>query len=333
MEMEFGPPRWLRVLGIFFYIIVCVGAGAAGALYGWANKSSLMTTMASQQLRGVEPAEIFKYKNTINLLVIGADENRYYATRNSGKSGQLLKSRGRSDVLKLYHIDFENKKITGLAIPRDLYHGFRDHKPRKINGYYEDGGPELAKEAVESLLGVFIDKVIDLKYTDFASIVDAIGGVEVLVDKPLEYDDVRGDLHIHLQPGWQKLTGEEAIGFVRFRKHNRDFLKKNKDVKPDTDFDRQRRQQHLMLQLKKTIESNPRLLPLVANAAQQVIGDSLNTDELAALILFGRKVGQTNIHTEEMKATDIPGTYNLEFDPEVLNEQLVRLNFIPKGLR
>jgi len=328
MSMELERPQWKRILGGIGFGALCFSALAAGTALGWANKSTLITAIARQTVQKIEPKEIFQNRDFINMLVVGADENRYYAVKGKGKPGQLLKSRGRSDVMKLYHIDFQNKEITGIAIPRDLRFGFGVHRPQKMNKYYEDGGTDLIKEAIETFLGVPVDRVIDLKYNDFAQIIDSVGGVEVNVPKDLEYDDVRGGLHIHLKEGWQTINGEQAIGFVRFRKYNHDYLRDHPKAKPDTDFDRQQRQQHLMLQLKKTIETNPRLLPLVANAAQKVVGKNLSADELAALILFGKKVGQTNIHTEELKCTDIPGTYDLETDPDELQAQLVRLHFI-----
>src|SRR5207253_927402 len=142
-------------------------------------------------------------------------------------------------------------RITGVSIPRDTLAAPDGYKRQKINAFHLLGGPDLSKAAVESLIPVQIDRVVVLNYKAFEDMIDLVGGVDVSVPKKMDYDDVRGHLHIHLKPGPQHLGGEDAVGFVRFR-HS------------DDDFHRQGRQKAFLLAFKNAVMHRPSALPQVA---------------------------------------------------------------------
>lgn len=301
----------------------------AGTFFGWKASSKLLGAIVEQAARNTDPREIFDNRDAIHILILGIDENRYYATRDSGKAGQVLDG-GRSDVMMVCRLDFKDKFVSGLSIPRDLAIEVDGYSKRKINAYYEKGGSELARKAAERALGIPIDRVIEFNYQDIKTIVDAIGGVEVDVKKPMVYHDIRGGLSIDLEPGIQEINGEQAIGFVRFRKYDKKFAREH-DLQADSDLDRQERQRHFMLQLKTKVERNPRLLPALANAIMGSLGEHLTEQEFAAMILFGRAVGQDNVKMESMPIIDLGNVphygYIVEPDYPKLDEALTRLKF------
>ncbi|MFC5848069.1 LCP family protein [Deinococcus petrolearius] len=105
-----------------------------------------------------------------------------------------------------------------LSIPRDTWMNVPGSGWGKINGANVHGGPELVKAAVQSLTGVPVDGYVYLSLGAVRQLTDAAGGVTVDVDRVMKYDDRAGNLHIDLQPGRQRLNGEQMEGYLRFRK-------------------------------------------------------------------------------------------------------------------
>lgn len=105
-----------------------------------------------------------------------------------------------------------------LSIPRDTWLNIPRWGFGKINGANVHGGPDMLVSAVESLTGVRVDAYALLSLHAVRSMTDAAGGVTLDVAQRMKYDDTAGKLHIDLQPGRQHLNGEQAEGFLRFRK-------------------------------------------------------------------------------------------------------------------
>ncbi len=95
-------------------------------------------------------------------------------------------------------------------------------KLNAVYGFKDGGGNEGVRQAVEEILGIDIPYVIAVDYDAVKAVVDLVDGVEVDVPFAMNYDDPYADppLHIHLDAGVQTLTGDDAIGFIRFRKSN-----------------------------------------------------------------------------------------------------------------
>jgi len=160
-----------------------------------------------------------------------------------GHSGGRL-----SDSLTVVRVEPEKKRVVLVSVPRDLWVA-----DTKINFAYSKG-IEVAKNAVASVTGIAPTYFIAVDFNQFQKIIDLVGGIEVNV--PKTFDDyfypVRGkelDLcgkspeemqevhqkysgfelekqfecryeHIHYDKGLAKMTGEEAIKFVRSRHSN-----------------------------------------------------------------------------------------------------------------
>lgn len=118
--------------------------------------------------------------------------------------------------------------VTLVAIPRDLFVG---DGTARINGTLAREGPEGLMRRVEAAVGLPVDDyaIIDLQI--FQELVDALGGVEVNVPTRMYYRDVAGDLTIDLQPGPQRLDGQAASEFVRYRQFLRGDIDRLDNVK------------------------------------------------------------------------------------------------------
>ena len=173
---------------------------------------------------------------------------------------------GRSDTLMLATVDPKKKSASLLSIPRDT----RVHVPGygydKINVAYSLGGHELTQDTVEEFLDTSVEHYVLIKVPAFKRIIDAIGGVDINVEKRMyyvdEWDD-DGGLVIDLYPGWQHMDGATAITYVRYRDE-------------DGDIGRVERQQKFM---KAAIDQilSPAIIPRLPEIIREVMG-SVETD-------------------------------------------------------
>ena len=137
-----------------------------------------------------------------------------------------------TDVIMLVSYDTDAQSITVMQIPRDTYVELDDYYYHKINGAYnyfiaqerENGAadPELSgcrdlAAYFEKNLAIKIHYCAVMDLDGFEGIVDAIGGVYMYVPMDMYYVDIEQDLYIDLKEGYQRLNGNTAEQFVRFR--------------------------------------------------------------------------------------------------------------------
>ncbi|GAA6761386.1 LCP family protein [Thermus oshimai] len=114
----------------------------------------------------------------------------------------------------IFYVRLLGEEVRAVAIPRDLYSPLVGGK---INAAYGRGGAELLKRAVEEAVGMVAERHLILTLDSVAKVVDAVGGVEVVVERPMHYEDRAAKLFIHLEPGRHHLRGAEAVAYMRFR--------------------------------------------------------------------------------------------------------------------
>lgn len=157
---------------------------------------------------------ILTSKPIVRILMLGEDKT------GSKKTGR----HGLSDTLVVLAINNQTnpKQIRAISIPRDTRVEIPGHGICKINSANAFGGPELSKEVIQNILGVDIDYYLATSTEGLRGLVDMVGGVYIVVDENMNYDDRHQNLHIHLKAGPEKqlLKGLDAEGYVRFR-HDR----------------------------------------------------------------------------------------------------------------
>ncbi len=129
-----------------------------------------------------------------------------------------------TDVMMVVSFNTKDYTINVLNIPRDTMIADEDFWYKKFNGaYYSQSGEKDSDnmiEKVEEMVGFSIDNYMVIDLDVFIEAVDLIGGVEIDVPMRMKYTDTTygQELFIDLQPGLQTLDGEQAMGFIRFRK-------------------------------------------------------------------------------------------------------------------
>jgi LCP family protein required for cell wall assembly len=210
-------PRWARytlsVIGLL--VVVVLGAGGyelwyLNSVYNKVTKVTGVDIKASHHLAPKIPTS----GQPITALLIGSDH------RSDGATGK----NGLSDTLMLARMDPKHHMVSLLSIPRDLW---VPSLGNKINSAYSDGGDAKSLQAVEEVTGVHPNYLLNVDFSGFQKLVDSLGGVYVNVDQyyynPLAQSQYTGFSAIDVKPGYQKLNGEDALAFSRYRHTDDDF--------------------------------------------------------------------------------------------------------------
>lgn len=143
-----------------------------------------------------------------NILLLGVDSN--------GADSDLWVGT-RTDTIILMNIDPKTKTVNAISIPRDSKVYLPNGMTQKINAAHAIGGIKMTIKTIEDTLGVKIDRYIMLHDEGVRAITDALGGVDIYVEKNMKYDDYAGKLHINLTKGQHRLTGNDVVEYLRFR--------------------------------------------------------------------------------------------------------------------
>lgn len=302
-----------RIIKLFLIAVFACAIGMIGFVgYYYISSPTIRDSVNTAITGSDKPSKAFANKDHINLLLMGRDFDR-------DNKGQIVKTNGRTDSMMLAHIDFKNRTIDVVSIPRDTLvriPGYR-YKTRisYANAY---GGPTLAMDTIEDFLGVKPEYYLLINFNGFADAIDKMGGLKIDVDKELDYDDNWGNLHIHLKPGPQMLNGEQAMGFVRYRKSN--------DGGGDSDLVRIGRQQQFMAALKSKL-SSPEVaikIPSIMGSIREDMETNLTMPQIICIARSARSLPSTNIRMHTLPITDESSIY-IHADKEAAEKLIAQI--------
>ena len=257
------PARGLRPLGRPWFVAFLIAGILAGGAIGFYAKplaklsaeAYLYFKQGKWQPKGAESGKVKTAltplsndpSKSVNTLVIGYDKGS-----NPGESGWF-----RSDVMMLVCLQEKDKKAVVLSIPRDTKVELPGYGTQKINAAHSYGGPSGAIDAVKALTGLDVNHYISMDFTGFEKIVNAIGGVPIHLNTPIN------DPHAgYLPAGDLLLDGWQALVLVRSRNL------------PNGDIDRIRSQQAFLkalmdkAQSMKSVWKAKQLVDIAASSSQ-----------------------------------------------------------------
>ena len=200
---------------------------------------------------------------------------------------------GRSDTLFVVMFDTNKKAASLLSVPRDTRVRIKGHGWDKINHAYAYGGRELTQKTTEELLGIKINNYVMVDFKGFVGLVDAIGGVDINVEKDMYYHDTWDGFKIDLKKGMQHMDGKTAIQYVRYRDE-------------EGDIGRIRRQQHFIMAVYDRITSANMLLHIPGLAKQ--LTNMVKTDlPLTDMVDLGRAL-HAMVKSKGLAMATVPGT-------------------------
>jgi LCP family protein required for cell wall assembly len=209
-----------------------------------------------------------------NVLVLGSDQ-RPAGTHEGGAS---TTGPSRSDVILLMRLGGGHQ--SRLSIPRDTVVNIPGHGTSKINAAFAYGGPSLAIRTVEALTGIQINHLVEVSFTNFPKLIDAMGGIDYTggcVYSKINGGYKNGGVTLHLKKGTHHLNGKQALALARTR-HN--------SCKPsENDLTRARRQQKIFSAMKHQLLSPTTFvrLPWVSWAAPKAIVTDMGGPTLAGV--------------------------------------------------
>ena len=214
-----------------------------------------------------------------NIVVMGVDERDEDA--------------GRSDTLFVVMLDPKSNNISLLSIPRDTMVKIPDRGWDKINHAFAFGGHKLTQQTVEEFLGIQINNYVVVDFKGFKGLVDAIGGIDINVEKDMYYEDPYDNLVIDLQQGRQHLDGAKAIQYVRYRDE-------------EGDIGRIKRQQHFMAAIYEKITSTE-ILTKVPGLVKELV-TMIKTDiPVTDMIKLAKAMNKTMKDEKGLNMAMVPG--------------------------
>lgn len=151
-----------------------------------------------------------KFANYVNVLVVGVDNQQA------------------ADAILFLSLDRKSGVVRIISIPR----GTLVNSPKKIGEepvtipvaeIFQDMPKEnnqniyALTHSISRLLNVTIHYYTVIDLATLSNLIDALGGVEVYVEQDMDYEDPADNLQIHLVKGLQKMDGQTAEKFLRFR--------------------------------------------------------------------------------------------------------------------
>jgi LCP family protein required for cell wall assembly len=226
----------------------------------------------------------------ITLLAMGKDFRENGPVAQNGPS--------RTDTMILISLDPVTKNAGMISIPRDLYVEIPGYGFDRINSafFYAErdrlpgGGPALAMQTVEGLLGVPIEYYAVLDFNSFTRVVDEIEGIDVYVPfDNMVVDPVGNNNTRILFTGWNHLNGAEALGFARNRKTE------------GGDMDRAARTQQVIMAIRDKV-LNLGMLPMLITKAPSLYNEissgvdtNLTLDQILSLAMVAKDVPRSKI--------------------------------------
>jgi LCP family protein required for cell wall assembly len=305
-EIKIGPKsnrlriiKWV-ILGVLVAVVgvgVWIGYSANRAIKNITSESGNSSSLFSF-LQGASANNLKgKSEGRTNILLLGMG--------GSNHPGGTL-----TDSMMVFSIDYPDKKLGMISIPRDLWVPIPGFSSAKINEAFADGeknktttggGGALASKTVENVLGIPIHYYVDIDFDGFKKLIDTVGGIDINVDKAI-YDPYypAADM-IHYDPfsisaGMHHMDGTLALKYARSRETT-------------SDFDRSRRQQQVMSATKDKlislgIVSNPAKITNILNILGDHIRTNMQVSEMKSFWEVSKDLDMSNIVTKVLDTSN-----------------------------
>jgi LCP family protein required for cell wall assembly len=224
----------------------------AVAVVAWLVLSLVLFLVSAQIERGkvssAAKAELrsagFPIASANTILILGSDAR----PKGSKEPGANPGGPSRSDTIMLWRVG--GGHAARLSIPRDTIVDVPGHGTQKINAAYAFGGAALSIRTISTYLGIPINHLIEVDFTNFPKLVDALGGVDVKTGRvcsEINGGTRNGGITLNLPAGTNHLDGKQALALARTRK--------NRCNPAEDDLTRAKRQQQILSAMKGRVLS------------------------------------------------------------------------------
>ena len=219
-----GKPRWGRRIGIAVLVLgvlllVWIVASYLAFRSGVKDANARLPKTVAANLAAQDG--LLTSKPSL-IMLLGTDGDKTAARQDFRRSDSIL----------LVRTDPKRHRMSYLSIPRDLRVDIPGQGPNKINAAFQLGGPALTMKTVRALTGLQPNHVVLVDFDNFKEVIDALGGVEIDVPKPIlsnRFDcPYATEARCQQWPGWrfekgkQTMDGKRALIYSRVRENRLD---------------------------------------------------------------------------------------------------------------
>jgi LCP family protein required for cell wall assembly len=204
------PRRWGRRIGVILLVLLVVLVGLAVWVDSRLNRVDALTDYDGRP--AATPGA--------DWLIVGSDSRQGLDEARRRELGTGQAAGRRADTMMLLHIPRGGGKPVLISLPRDSYVPIPDRGRNKLNAAYAFGGPTLLARTVEEVTGIRLDRYMEVGFDGFASVVDAVGGVQICPDRAMR-DPMAG---LNVKAGCQVVGSRQALAYVRTRAGGRGDL-------------------------------------------------------------------------------------------------------------
>lgn len=200
---------------IVFLLIIMIAIGGF-------TLHSVRSKLGKVQTKSLDQSQLVTVNNDPNM----SDYTNYAFFGIDSQTGSMADRGNRSDSIIVVSINNSTKDIKLLSVYRDTYVSINGNYS-KINAAYSWGGPELAISTINRNLDLNIEKYATVNFKILANIVDAVGGIEVKVDKSILKnlnDYIKNMNHLNggnsptiKSAGTYTFDGNQAVAYSRIR--------------------------------------------------------------------------------------------------------------------
>ena len=222
-------------------LVIVASTATATAVAAWHEVDKVVNAVKdTAHIKGIDtvidPADAGKPQT---ILLIGSDKRSKNAI--DVRTGAYAPDHPQSDTMILMRLDPSKGATALLSLPRDLKVDIPGYGTAKLNAAYSIGGPRLTVRTIKALTHIHINHVINIDFHGFSKVVNALGCIYVDVDRHY-YNQSNSYAKIDVPAGYQRLCGQDALSYVRYR-HT------------DTDIVRAARQQDFLRQIKQQVSA------------------------------------------------------------------------------
>jgi LCP family protein required for cell wall assembly len=215
-----GPGVFKRfVIGA---VLIVLASASATAVAAWHEVDSVVKAFQSTQHIAniddvISEADAGKPQT---ILLMGSDKR----SKNSSDVRRGLIGKPLSDTMILMRLDPQKRATALLSLPRDLKVAIPGHGTDKLNAAYSIGGARLTVQTIKNFAHIHINHVINVDFHGFSKAVNSLGCIYVDVDRRY-FNNSDAYAKIDIQPGYQRLCGQDSLSYVRYRHEDNDLVR------------------------------------------------------------------------------------------------------------
>lgn len=222
-----------KIIILLSSLVVIIPLCAFGYFYSKMN-SMYESSDTSQDMSLDEIEELMKEDNIENTAILDDNITNILLIGSDGRSSS---ERGRSDAMMIATIDEKHRSIKLTSLARDTYVKIPGKGYEKLNHAYNYGGATLLMKTIENNFGVGISNYVNVNFTSFIDIIDALGGITINVKSselselnkyiPECYEASNNKKNSRMKlvekSGSQTLNGYQVLSYSRIRKNDSAF--------------------------------------------------------------------------------------------------------------